>query len=101
MGPAIDTSAPADYVHFHYNAKRAMQQAERLYDIERVRPAAAYTITTGMCPGTCVGKVVDLRHAPLDRSKGVSLAAHTTLLKSLQHEHAARLCDARRILPLR
>jgi hypothetical protein len=36
MKPAITTAAPADYVHFHYNAKRAMQQAERLFDIERV-----------------------------------------------------------------
>lgn len=37
MKPAVSTAAPADYVHFHYNAKRAMQQAERLFDVERVR----------------------------------------------------------------
>ena len=39
MRPAIDTTPPEDFTHFQYNAKRAMQQAERLYEIDRVRSA--------------------------------------------------------------
>lgn len=37
MKAAIDTAPPEDFTHFQYNAKRAMMQAERLFEIERVR----------------------------------------------------------------
>lgn len=33
----VNTAPPEDFAHFHYNAKRCMVQAERLFDIERVR----------------------------------------------------------------
>lgn len=31
----INTAPPEDFLHFHYNAKKCMQQAERLFDVER------------------------------------------------------------------
>ena len=37
MQPTVDTAPPEDFTHFQYNAKRAMQQAERLFEVERVR----------------------------------------------------------------
>jgi hypothetical protein len=37
--PVVKTAPPEDFLHFHYNAKRCMQQAERLFDIERVGSA--------------------------------------------------------------
>lgn len=37
MVPAVDNTPPEDFGHFHYNAKRAMLQAERLFEIDRVR----------------------------------------------------------------
>jgi Hemingway/CFA97 len=48
MRSAIDTAPPEDFLHFQYNAKRAMLQAERLYEIERVRRA----LHSQLCEGT-------------------------------------------------
>lgn len=31
----VNTAPPEDFLHFHYNAKKCMKQAERLYDVER------------------------------------------------------------------
>lgn len=31
----VNTAPPEDFLHFHYNAKKCMQQAERLFDVER------------------------------------------------------------------
>jgi hypothetical protein len=32
----VNTAPPEDFLHFHYNAKKCMQHAERLFDVERV-----------------------------------------------------------------
>ena len=52
MRPAIDSAPPEDFTNFQYNAKRAMQQAERLFDIERVRTPCLFWLRHASPPRT-------------------------------------------------